>query len=365
MPDNLGTVDYRAYWGSSYLLARGENFADDDTLLQLQLEKTNGHEDFPIKTWNPPWVLVWLIPYSLIPFKQATSLWLLTNIGALLFSIFASWQLVIEKEETKRWLWLGLATAILFPSTIVSHLFGQVNLIVLAGLVGALYFDMKKKETAVGGILALTTFKPHLVYLVLPMLLLRMVEKRAWKQLAAFTTMIVVPMSIAFVLRPTILADYFQGTADGNLMQWETATLVTYLSLQSGLGWLRWSGIVLLPLFLLWSWQKRKSWQLTHITQVGVLLSIITMPFGWSYDFVLLLWPMMQVVVWLVELPLTRWEKVAGWGAFVLIYGLYYWQRVIATNEIVFFWVPLPITAVYLYYLWRARTLTPTQLEYN
>jgi hypothetical protein len=141
LPPETGKIDFRAYWSASYLLARGANFADESSLLAAQRELTGFDSDYAMKTWNPPWILVWLLPFTWVGFDVGATLWLMTNVGALLLSIVASWRMLWPPDiKTRRLLWLPVLVAILFPSTIVTLVFGQVNLMVLCGIVGFLVF---------------------------------------------------------------------------------------------------------------------------------------------------------------------------------------------------------------------------------
>jgi hypothetical protein len=173
LSNGIGTLDFRGYWSASYLLSQSENFSDSDLLLQIQREFVDHDQIYIIKTWNPPWVLVWLLPYAVMPFKVATKFWLLTNIFLLIGGVVACWQVVIgQQEKLNRWLWLPLIFAIMFPSTLVAMQYGQVNLVVFAGLVGFLWFYQREQDGLAGIALALTMVKPHLVYLALPIIFL-------------------------------------------------------------------------------------------------------------------------------------------------------------------------------------------------
>lgn len=338
LPITAGKIDFRAYWSASYLLARGENFADDNSLLTTERDLTGFQKDFAMKTWNPPWVLVWLLPYTWVQFDVAANLWLMTNIVFLLFSILVIWQLLFPINNVgAKWLWVPLLAAALFPSTIVSFIFGQVNLLVLGGLVGFLAFYAHGRDTASGLALALTMFKPHLVYLVVPIIILHSWRQHRWKVSLAFFGLLILSTVIVIVLRPTFFADYFQGTASGNLLAWETATTVTYLSIVTGWLWIRLIAVVLLPLTLLVWFYRGANWNLMYISQVGILASIITMPFGWSYDFVLLLLPLVQVLVWTITKTLLYNERLIILALLLIVYVLYYFQRIATPSELYFF----------------------------
>ncbi len=354
LPLTAGKGDFRAYWSASYLLAHGQNFADQNALLATQHELTGYDKDYAMKTWNPPWILVWLLPYSWVRFEVAANLWLVTNIAVLLLGVVVSWQMFVPIDGNwQKWLWLPLLTAVLFPSTIVSLLLGQVNLLVLGGVVGFLAFYRQGKDVASGLALTLTTFKPHLVYLVVPILLFQSFRQKRWGVSSGFFGLLVLSTAVAFILRPNVVADYLQGTTAGNLLGWETATFVTYLSLKTGWLWVRLLAVGLLPMALVAWFYWGEKWNLAKVTQVGILMSLITMPFGWSYDFVLLLLPLTQMLVWLITKHLPDRERVFFAVVLLGIYGAYYFQRIATPSELYFFWVPLVIAALYGIVAWR------------
>ena len=355
LPRRIGQIDFRAYWSASYLLSHSENFGDDDLLRQVQREQTGFDREYAMKTWNLPWILVWFLPYALLSFEQAARLWFFTNLVVLQASMIGSWHVVTAVAPSQnKWGWiLPLLTAILFPSTLVALLFGQVNIMVLGGIVGFLYFYQRSQDISAGVALALTTLKPHLVYLALPIILLHLFLERRWRVLAAVTITVLGSTAVLFLLRPTFLSEYLSSTSGGDLFRWETATLTTYLSLHFNQLWLRLIGIPLVPLALFIWWRKRTQ-VIFHLTvQVAVLISIITTPFGWSYDFVLLLLPLTQLWAWLIGGLRTRWETAVVIITLIVSFLITYQQRVQTTSELYYFWIPLVIAALYAYTAYR------------
>jgi hypothetical protein len=357
LPQNMGALDFRAYWSASYLLSQSENFSDDQLLFQVQKEFVGLDEDFPMKTWNPPWVLIWVLPYAVLSFSLATKLWLLTNILLLVFGIMAAWQLVIESQSRlKSWVWLPLLAAILFPSTIVAMLFGQVNLLVFAGLAGFLFFYYRNQNVLAGLSLAFTMTKPHLVYLALPIIFLFIIRERRWLVLIVYSLTLIVSTAVVFLLRPTFMAEYLSSTIGGNLFAWEAATLTTYLSIAWGWPWVRVIGLLLAPVLMFaWLFWRHRLNMLLWV-EVTVLLSVITMPFGWSYDYVVLLLPMCQIFAWLL-IPIVKKPEAILISSFLLMmYVLYYYQRVVSPSELYFFWVPLIIASIYGWLFYRCQS---------
>ena len=355
LPGRMGQLDFRGYWSASYLLAQSQDFGDDDLIRQVQREQTDYDRDYAVKTWNLPWILVWFLPYTFVNFFEASRLWFFTNILMLQASILGSWHIVRQtaSSQNKRgWVW-PLLTAILFPSTLVSLLFGQVNIIVLGGMVGFLYFYQRAQDVKAGIALALVTLKPHLVYLALPIILLQLWRERRWRVFAAAAGIILASTAVLFLLRPTFLSDYLATFGEGNLLRWETATLTTYLSIKFNWPWIRLIGILLLPLTTLiwWHWRSRISF--SYALQIAIFLSIITVPFGWSYDFVLLLFPLTQMWGWLLGGLRTRWETALVIIALSITFRIIYWQRVQTPSELYFFWIPLVIATLYTYTAYR------------
>jgi len=96
-----------------------------------------------------------------------------------------------------------------------------------------------------------------------------------------------------------------------------------------------------------------EKWNLMSATQAGVLVSIATTPFGWSYDFVLLLLPTNQLLVWLATSSLHFGERLVTIAMLLGVYLAYYLQRIASPSELYFYWVPLAITVIYGWTAWR------------
>lgn len=367
LPTRAGKVDFRAYWSASYLLSQRENFASDDRLMEVQQEHTGWNTDYAMKTWNPPWVLVWLLPYASLEFNHAANVWLFTNIFALFFSVVSGWRIYATQSPEQRWIWLPLLAAVLFPSTIVAMIYGQVNLAVLASLLAFLTLYQRSHDFAAGLALSVTTLKPHLLYLTLLVIMLDAFHKRRWGVFAGLLSSLGVSTLVVFLLRPSFVAEYLASNTGNNLLAWETATLATFLSIQLGWVWVRFIGIVLLPVIAVW-WIRNKD-RLPFMTFVNVtlLLSIITMPFGWSYDFVVLLLPLMNILLWIVSSRsgLHLLDRLVAAALLLGMYLVYYYQRILTPSELFFYWIPVVIAGIYFWLYRRSHTSSPGDIEHR
>jgi hypothetical protein len=112
-------------------------------------------------------------------------------------------------------------------------------------------------------------------------------------------------------------------------------------------------GLVLVPLPLL-IWLRAGTGNFRVIVDISLLLSLITAPYGLSYDQTMLLPPLLTLLALIAS---GSFDPVAGRaiaGALVAADVFSFYERVRTPSEVYFFWVPLVVAAAYLYYLWRA-----------
>ncbi len=367
LPSSIGRGDFRAYWSTSYLLLHDQSCSNNARLLEIQNNETGWSRDYPMRTWNPPWVSAWFLPLALLNFQPATRVWLLINIALVLMSIVLARRLFLGQDQDKRHLWLLALGVILFPSTIVAILMGQVNLLVFAGLILFLWLYLAGHDTAAGVALSLTLFKPHLIYLALLIILLVVLKERRWKVILGFGAAIFISTAIVLLLRPSFILECLTSTSNSSLLSWRTPTLTTVLQLLLGWWWLRIIGILLVPLAILFWFRNRNRIPFLVIIDLTVIASIITSPFGWSYDFVVLLLPMMHIWSWLFSRGIKRREALLILVINSLIYFAYYYQRIQTRSELYYFWIPLAIAGLYLW-TWRRvqdRDLFPDDFSAN
>lgn len=357
VPPSLGRGDFRAYWSAAHLLAQGENFADAELLLQTEQENTEWREDWAVITWNPPWLLAILLPYTAVSFPRATWLWLLTNIALVFTGSVMLWKTFAAQNGSQRWGHLAPLVGLLFLPTMLTLLMGQVNSLVFFGLAAFLFFFNRNQLFVAGLCLVLTLVKPHLVYLTLPIIFLHLLwTRRDLKVAAGLLVGIVVLTAVVFGLRPSFIADYTQTVSQGSLLAWETPTLGGILAVTFGWQWVKLMGVVTLPLVAWLWWRYRETVDLNSWVPAMTLISVISAPFGWGYDVIVLLLPVLQIVVWLAEGRFTRTEAI-GWGTMLIGINLAaIYQRSFEISEVHTFWVPIALAIVYFLAYFRQKS---------
>lgn len=110
-------------------------------------------------------------------------------------------------------------------------------------------------------------------------------------------------------------------------------------------------GIVILPVALVfwWYWRHSEPVNIHDLTNLTLLLSVITALFGWSFDVIVFLVPIMQLCVWLLEGALSRLQLGSMSGFFVAANGIALYQRSLQMRDDHFFWFPLVMAGLYIW----------------
>lgn len=191
----------------------------------------------------PPWVPLFFEPFARLSFEHAFVLWLGISLAFYIAGIAATCMAVFPGERSKISLILCFALAFL-PFLFGNLLNGHLASIAILAVGLAIYQDRKENSFLSGLALALLSYKPTLLLLVLPMLLLT----RRFRVLCGFITGLLVlilasTMFLGFQVWPAYvnMMRYFGrvtgvgGTAS-HLVLWKYLDLNSFLrSIHSGI----------------------------------------------------------------------------------------------------------------------------------
>lgn len=154
---------------------------------------------------HPPFSLLIILPFSLLPYQTAVLAWNLAMIGLFLLSMRITWQLL--ELPWNAWSIFPAATLFLLCGPIQSQVIqGQWNFILLTLLVATWQCIRSEKETLAGvwvGLACAIKFTP--AFFLLYFLLLRQ-----WRAALAFLITFTLSMLLMLLLMgPQILSDYF------------------------------------------------------------------------------------------------------------------------------------------------------------
>jgi hypothetical protein len=302
--------DFVEYWTAAHQVFHGNDpYAAGPT---LALERQVGFaQSNPLIMRNPPWIVPVIAVFGLLPFAAAQNLWLGCGLISLLISARWLWGLYQEKGQSP---WTSLVATALFLPVTVALAIGQISPLVLLGVAGFLHFEKQGKLGWAGGFLFLVAQKPHLIFLLWVALLLWSIRMSVGRTLAALTSITVAASLVAVALDHSIFAQYFSlFTRDRVLLELTpTASGLLRLSLP------QYPLVQLLPALLAFIWfcfywrSSRDRWQWREEMPVLLLVSLLTTPYGWFFDQVVLLPCAFQVVAWLMTSRRLVSTRVAG-----------------------------------------------------
>ncbi|MCG8349197.1 MAG: DUF2029 domain-containing protein [Chloroflexales bacterium] len=345
----LGTGDFRPYWSSTFLLAHGQDYGDPSKMYYIERTMTEWNGPSTMYAWFAPTGNVALLPFVMFPFARAAQYWFFTNIVIMYCSALLIW-----RNTNKEHIWLPLVATFGFSKTLLALSFGQVNTLVVLGLALFLFFSERRSTFASGMSLVLTTIKPHLVILTLPLLLLDSARRKEWRALASFAGALIGCTFVLFLLYPRWPFSFWNVVTSGVNIIRETPTLNGLLVIAGEKTWGKWLWVIGLFLAVAGWRHYGKRWDRRTLIDISLIAGIIVSPFGWSYDQVMLLFPMLRVLGWMTNGSLARNHGIAVALVLIITEVITYYQRILSVSDVWFFWTPFVMMAVY-WFAWRHR----------
>ncbi len=349
--------DFAGYWSAARIFMQGGNPYDAASVLPLQ--RSAGRSDQrALIMWSPPWCLLFVVPFALLPFSLARSAWLALHV--LLLVIAADWFWVNHRSQRnlRHVAWI---TAIVFMPSAMALNVGQIIPIVLVGLSGFLWALGRNKDFLAGMMLVLMTTKLHVVYLFPVFLLLWMYSKRRWGVLEGTVLALFGAAILGWIINPQIYANYFHALGSGSGPGiWETPTIGTALrKIFHGRGvWMQFVPTVIGFSIAIWLWRTwcdSFDWSRRLITIL--LLSVITTAYCWTFDLVVLLPAVLAILSWFAADPGRAWACFAGLvGTQVLMMV----QLLVAESYFVLIWVPPALALLYWFGSLRFQAANPS-----
>lgn len=356
----IGEADLLAYWSAARLSASIDNPYDPIALLTLQQatrpDRTQ-ERGSALASWNPPWLLVVLLPLGLLPFDVAARAWVLCNIGLILAASVLTWQQLSKSADTRSIALVATASLWFLPSMSTIQM-GQISGLVLIALVVAAWGLRTRRDGLAGAALFLATIKPHVTYFVLLLAAVWAARERRWRVLGGMVAAGAISIAILSILLPGWMLAYLRLAGVHSFFQYSASTLGGLAYALWGTHVFRFAGVLLLPLI---PWMLRlvdaRGW-LTAMN-VALLLSVPLAMYGFSFDQVVLLPAALEIVAWLWhrELPIR-----AAWAVLGGLALLYVLMIAVLTLPVLYYhsfaWAP-PALAILYALAWRQRIATP------
>jgi Glycosyltransferase family 87 len=291
--------DLVEYWAAAHLFLHGGDPYAGEAVLSWE-RQAGFTRPAPLIMRNPPWIMPVILIFGLLPFAAAQQIWFGLSLIAVLVSARWLWKLYSEEGQS---LWIAWLVTGLFLPVAVSIAIGQISPLVLLGITGFLHSEKHDRLIWAGVFLFLVALKPHLVFLLWIALLLWSLRTRSARTLAAFATVAAVASAIALAIDPSIFAQYFNFFRRDQLLAEVTPTLSGMLGAAIGHSYFLRSLPELLALaWFLFYWRRiRVRWDWRWELPLLLIVSLLTISYGWFFDQIILLPCAFQAAAWLAR----------------------------------------------------------------
>ena len=354
-PEYLQSDDFTHFWASERLLIQGENPYD---LVKIeQLKSVYGAPASSMSkitiTLNPPWLISLMLPFGLLDYPASRLLWLITSTILILVSSVMLWNMYSNHPKQR---WLSLLVAFIFGPTISVLEKGQVTTLLLIGIVGFLYFTVDKPNDWPAGIfLAIASVKPQVIVLFWVALLFWVIQRRRWITMISAFLSVLVLMGIAFLINPHVLPQYLEMLQAYPLTDWANPTLGSYLRffwLGIDQYWPQFLPALIAVVWLMYYWYRHQAaWDWLQATPVILLVSMLTSPYAWTYDLVILVPCIIAATSWIAT-DWKRWSTLLLGVIFLAITILDLYLHTML-DEFWFIWMAPSMLIWYLLAVWQ------------
>lgn len=209
---------YPRWFGARAMLLHGQNPYSLETTRQIQW----GMFGRPTREGEPPpgfaypaYVAFVILFFVLLPFPVAVSLWLVSQQFWLLASVLLILRWLKCSVKTPMLLLIAMVT-MLYRYSIIVLLIGQFSVLVLFLLATALWAYGERRYLLAGACLALTTIKPQLIFLLIPVWLAWAIFERHWTFLASFGSLVALLLILPWFFIGDWMTSFFSAIQSYN-----------------------------------------------------------------------------------------------------------------------------------------------------
>jgi hypothetical protein len=349
---HLKGKDFIVYWS---VARENMGFKPPEELL-TDLEQGGWSPQFPTTMYTPPWALPLIMFFGFFDLSIGQLLWLFVHIGVLLLCANLIWKLYGGCSEQR---WIAWVVTIIFSPTFAVLEKGQITPFVLLGITGFLYFTVNRRnDWAAGAFLALAAIKPQLLYLFWIALLFWVIQQRRWLILVSGAVFVLLLTLVTMAFNPHVIQQYLDMIRNSHISDWATPTIGSYLRFfwfGTDTIWPQFIPTIIGGLWFLYYWSKHHgSWRWLAELPILLLVSLVTTPFAWTYDLIILLPAIIQASIWLLQ----DWKR---WSTFLLA-GLFLGINIldlilhVRLSDFWFVWMAPGLLSWYLLVNWQKST---------
>src|SRR6266550_3482752 len=251
--------DFVEYWAASRLFWYGGNPYSPAELMTLQ-QTAGWNGAAPLIMWNPPWSLLFTLPFGLVEYATSQFLWLLVHVILILYSAQQLWRIYGDNARSSRLPWI---LALTFVPTLFVLIIGQITPLVLAGLTLLLYAERKQRLWTTSASLLILSIKPQVLYLFWIVFALWLLEKRPWRVVWRAALVGLAAGLVPVLFDPNIYSQYLALYGVPTVlkpMDWPVPTLRNVIRVFFDIDqmWLQLAPTILAILWAVYYWQRHK-----------------------------------------------------------------------------------------------------------
>jgi hypothetical protein len=342
--------DSISYWAAGRLLLRHENPYDGTRVLQLENEE-GYREDVPLLLRTPPWSLFLVIPLGISNAFWAWTAWTAGSIALLIVAIRLISRTLMIPGRLRR---IPLFVSYLFAPVAACLVSGQMGIVLLLGAVLFACFERERPFRA-GASLLLMAVKPHLFIPFWTVLMLWVLARRRYAVAVGLATAAGAAVVLALLFDPYVLRHYrdmLQGSGVDNEFHPVPSGMIRLLFFRN----MFWVQFVPVAIGILWCARyfvaHRHVWDWRDHGPVLLLACMLTRPYGWLSDEVVVLPAILQAAVRVFDRPeRANWRSTGTLTMFGALNGVLLLALLsrVPLGAPVYFWSSIVWVAWYRY----------------
>jgi hypothetical protein len=341
------------YWAAGHLLLHRQNpYSVKDV---QALESGQGYPaNRPLMLRTPPWSVWMTVPVGRLSLYWAWVAWETILLASLVMAMRISWRMYGDDSSPPN---VFLLAGYLFAPVAACLVAGQMGMLLLLGIAVFLLLENTRPFLA-GAALLLPLAKPHIFALLWLILAVWIVDRKKWSLLGGVVAPLLLALALAVAFDPLIFQHY-REMLQQQAIQHEFIPALSGLIRALFFRRFFWVQFVPTGLGLLWSvWyyaRNRQSWVWRRHGLSILVVSVLTTPYSWMTDEVVLLPAILQSALWLNQAKL----KVRSQLVIVLFVLLDLLLLLIVRAQIppstgIYFWSSL----VWFSWYWYARSFS-------
>jgi hypothetical protein len=350
--------DSIAYWAAGELLVHHRNPYSVPDVLALQ--RSQGYVgQKPLMMRPMPWSVWIFLPLGVLSVYWGWVVWTAILVACLVLSVRICWRLYGQEPKPPAAFTLA---AYLFAPVAGCLVGGAMGMVLLLGIALFLYLEPEHPFWA-GVALLIPMAKPHIFSLLWPILAVWVLTRRKWLVWGGAGTALLVACGIALVFDPHIFQHY-------RAMMHDQAIQNEFIPALSGMVRVLffrrffWVQFVPLALGFAWSagyyWRNRQEWNWRAHGPAILVVSLLTTPYAWMTDEVVLLPAILQSVLWLHQEKLKiRSQLILLFFVCLNVLLLLILQAKVPPSTGIYFWSSLVWFGCY----WYARSFSRSREE--